>query len=210
MERDYDRWEGNRDSPEWEQNTRRWERDQDMGMSRNPGHKPWRESGAQYGRQFRSSDRMNDQMNRGRTYGREYDARYTEGYDRYGMRNDDWRHMDDYWRDMYRDVYPREGQQGMTSSENRPNYAGRGPRNYKRSDERIQEDLNEQLTQHHMIDATDIEVSVHEGEITLRGTVESRQAKRMAEDIADSIFGAKDVKNELRVQQRPPREERVA
>ena len=112
------------------------------------------------------------------------------------------------WRDMYRDVYPREGQQGMTGMENRPNYAGRGPRNYKRSDERIQEDLNEQLTRHHLLDATDIEVTVHEGEITLRGTVENRYAKRMAEEIAESIYGAKDVRNELRVRQQPPREER--
>src|SRR5215467_677299 len=31
-------------------------------------------------------------------------------YDRYGMDNEDWRHLDDYWRAMYGDVYPREGE----------------------------------------------------------------------------------------------------
>jgi len=154
---------------------------------------------------------MNDQMNYGRNYGREYDTRYAEDYDRYGMQSEDWRHLDDYWRDMYRDNYPREGQQQSNQrSPNRMNYAGRGPRNYKRSDDRLQEDLNEQLTRHHLIDATDIEVTVYEGEITLRGTVDSREAKRMAEDIAESISGARNVRNEIKVQQQDKRGERAA
>jgi hypothetical protein len=32
--------------------------------------------------------------------------------------------------------------------------------NYKRSDDRIEEDINERMTRHGMVDATDIEVSV--------------------------------------------------
>ena len=79
-------------------------------------------------------------------------------------------------------------------------HAGRGPRGYQRSDERIREDVNEHLTQHPEIDATEIEVQVHQGEVTLRGTVENRQEKRAAEDIVERVSGVRDVKNEIRVQ----------
>lgn len=78
---------------------------------------------------------------------------------------------------------------------------GRGPRGYQRSDQRIEEDVCERLTQHGQLDANDIDVQVNNGEVTLTGTVESRQAKRMAEDAVESIPGIKDVHNQLRVQQ---------
>jgi hypothetical protein len=68
-------------------------------------------------------------------------------------------------------------------------YSGIGPKNYKRSDDRIFEDVNEQLTRHHLIDASDIEVSVQDGEVTLRGSVDFRQTKRLAEDIAENVSG---------------------
>jgi hypothetical protein len=79
-------------------------------------------------------------------------------------------------------------------------HTGRGPRGYQRSDARIEEDACERLTHHGMLDASDIQVQVNSGEVTLSGTVESRQAKRMAEDILDTISGVRDVNNQLRVQ----------
>ena len=42
-------------------------------------------------------------------------------------------------------------------------FAGRGPKGYHRSDERIREDVSDRLTDHPDIDATEIEVTVHEG-----------------------------------------------
>ena len=78
-------------------------------------------------------------------------------------------------------------------------YTGKGPRNYKRSDSRIEEDINDRLTEHPMLDATDIEVSVENGDVTLRGYVESRQAKRLAEETADWVPGVMDVHNDLQV-----------
>ena len=86
-------------------------------------------------------------------------------------------------------------------------YAGRGPRGYKRSDNRIEEDINERLTEHPMIDASDVEVSVQNGEVTLRGHVDHREAKRIAEDIAESVFGVKEVNNQIKVKQRGESEE---
>ena len=78
-------------------------------------------------------------------------------------------------------------------------YVGRGPQGYKRSDERIAEDVNECLTRHGRIDATQIQVSVREGEVTLAGSVNSREEKRLAEDAVEACYGVKEVHNQLRV-----------
>ena len=91
-----------------------------------------------------------------------------------------------------RERFGGTGQQGR--------FSGRGPRNYKRSDQRIQEDVYERLSMQNEIDASDITVEVHDGVVTLSGTVEDRRAKRLAEDIAEQVLGVKDVKNELRVE----------
>jgi osmotically-inducible protein OsmY len=79
-------------------------------------------------------------------------------------------------------------------------HSGRGPQGYQRSDARIEEDICEHLTHHGMLDATGIQVQVENGEVTLTGIVESRQAKRLAEDVLDSISGIRDIHNQLRVQ----------
>ena len=79
-------------------------------------------------------------------------------------------------------------------------HRGRGPKDYKRSDERIRDDANDRLTDDSRVDASNITVSVKEGEVTLNGTVTSREAKRRAEDVVDGISGVKHVQNNLRVQ----------
>ncbi|MFN3892116.1 MAG: BON domain-containing protein [Beijerinckiaceae bacterium] len=81
-------------------------------------------------------------------------------------------------------------------------HSGRGPRNYARSDSRINEDVCDRLTDHPMIDASDIEVSVSSREVTLSGTVLTRDEKRRAEDIAEAVSGVTHVQNNLRVKQR--------
>ena len=80
-----------------------------------------------------------------------------------------------------------------------PSYTGRGPRDYRRSDERIHEDVCDRLTEGSHVDAFEIEVRVRDGEVTLSGYVPSRHQKREAEDIAASVSGVKDVINELRI-----------
>ena len=78
-------------------------------------------------------------------------------------------------------------------------HRGRGPRGYQRSDERIREDVCERLTDDPDIDASNLEVTVKGGEVTLSGTVNSREDKRRAEECAEDISGVKDVHNSLRV-----------
>jgi len=86
-------------------------------------------------------------------------------------------------------------------------YAGRGPKGYTRSDERIREEVSDRLTEHDAIDASGIEVSVKDGVATLSGTVDSRWTKRLAEDLAERAPGVRDVMNQITVaDQRAPRE----
>ena len=110
----------------------------------------------------------------------------------------------EYGRQAYGGPYGRErfGAREWSSTEGwrvPGPHAGRGPRGYQRSDERIREELNDRLTAHGHIDATDIECRVVNGEVTLTGFVDSRAAKRAAEDIADDLYGVREVHNQLRV-----------
>lgn len=76
---------------------------------------------------------------------------------------------------------------------------GRGPRGYRRSDARILDEICELLTHDEHIDASEVEVSVAEGEVLLTGTVEHHELKHLAEDIAFRVAGVLDVTNLLRV-----------
>lgn len=86
--------------------------------------------------------------------------------------------------------------------DSRENHRGKGPSGYTRSNERILEDANERLMNDWSVDASKITVTCEDGEITLTGTVDSRSAKRRAEDIVEDIPGVKHVQNNLRVEHR--------
>jgi hypothetical protein len=79
--------------------------------------------------------------------------------------------------------------------------SGKGPKGYARSDERIREQVCDCLTDDPHIDASEIEVQVKAGEVTMSGTVDSRDAKRHAEDLIEHLGGVKHVQNNLRVQE---------
>jgi len=108
--------------------------------------------------------------------------------------------QDDYARDRgfsgggSRNDYARDTVDPM------PSHRGKGPKNYRRADSRIEEEVNEALTQDHHVDASDIVVSVSNGEVTLTGIVGSREMKRRAEDVAERCAGVRDVFNNLRIQ----------
>jgi hypothetical protein len=81
----------------------------------------------------------------------------------------------------------------------RAEHRGHGPKGYKRSDGRIEEDINDRLTDDPYLDASDIEVRVKDSEVTLSGTVMLRQDKRRAEDLSELVSGVTNVQNNLRV-----------
>src|SRR5207244_7295019 len=88
---------------------------------------------------------------------------------------------------------------GIASESRRGRFFGRGPKGYRRSDERIREDVSDRLLTHPDIDASEIEVTVKNGIITLSGTVEDRHEKRLADYIAEDAVGVDDVDNRLKV-----------
>jgi hypothetical protein len=79
------------------------------------------------------------------------------------------------------------------------NFTGKGPRGYLRQDNHILEDVCEALTREPYVDASDIEVDVTAGIVTLKGSVSDRPSKRRAELCVEGITGVHDVNNELRV-----------
>jgi osmotically-inducible protein OsmY len=83
-------------------------------------------------------------------------------------------------------------------------YSGRGPRGYQRGDERIREDICERLTEDPRIDASDVEVQVVNAEVTLAGSVRTRDEKHFTESVVERIMGVREVNNNLKV--RPPDE----
>lgn len=96
-------------------------------------------------------------------------------------------------------THERSGMYSSPSNAMSGMHRGHGPRNYQRSDERISDEIHQLLTFHNEIDATDIDVLVETGVVTLRGAVDSRGSKRLTEDLVEDVFGVKEVHNELRV-----------
>ncbi|MBS1688440.1 MAG: BON domain-containing protein [Bacteroidetes bacterium] len=87
------------------------------------------------------------------------------------------------------------------SGESMGQHKGKGPKGYRRSDERIKEDISDRLSDDSYLDASDIEVKVENCDVVLNGTVDSREAKRHAENLAEAISGVKNVENRIRVKQ---------
>lgn len=81
-------------------------------------------------------------------------------------------------------------------------YIGKGSQFYFRADERMYEGICERMRQHGQLDASQIEVQVENGEVILTGNVTNRQTKRLAEEIAESVSGVRDVHNQLQFRKR--------
>lgn len=76
---------------------------------------------------------------------------------------------------------------------------GRPPKGYRRSDERVKEDICERIMSRGDIDAGDVMIEVSAGRVTLDGVVIERWMKYAIEDIADQCSGVEDIENRVRV-----------
>jgi osmotically-inducible protein OsmY len=76
-------------------------------------------------------------------------------------------------------------------------YSGQGPVGYRRSDEKIFEEVFEVLMRHREVDATNIAVKVEVGVVYLTGIVPTRRMKKLSELAVEKIYGVQDVCNEL-------------
>jgi osmotically-inducible protein OsmY len=88
-------------------------------------------------------------------------------------------------------------QQGWSQPSGEGRHRGKGPKGFQRSDERVKELICERLSEDPHVDATEITVNVQGGKVVLEGSVDSRQTKNAAEDIAEQY--CQDVQNNLRV-----------
>lgn len=78
-------------------------------------------------------------------------------------------------------------------------YRGRGPRGYRRSPERIFEDVCDRLLEDEWLDATDIEVRVEGESVVLTGRVHDEHERVLAGDLTEEVAGVARVVNQLRV-----------
>jgi hypothetical protein len=80
-----------------------------------------------------------------------------------------------------------------------PNFSGIGPKGYIRSDEKIHDEVCEVLFRNPFVDASDVDVKVLNGIVTLSGTIANRSAKKEVERSTENILGVIDVINDLRL-----------
>lgn len=93
----------------------------------------------------------------------------------------------------------RVRKEGTAPNQRLPDFRGRGPKGYRRSDSLIKDDVSEALYRSSEVDASEIEVFVREGNVTLKGFVTSRLQKKNAEATVEHLAGVEDVFNELRI-----------
>jgi hypothetical protein len=105
------------------------------------------------------------------------------------------------YRENYNRLISDRPENGPAAQRRNPDgqHKGKGPRAYRRTDDRIMEDINDRMCDNPYLDASDIEVSINNGEVVLTGTVEDRESKRLAAEIGEDISGVKNVENRLRV-----------
>ena len=162
----------------------------------NRGDRSW------HGSQYENQYNFNRQRNSRNDYRRnESSYNNDSGY----ANNDNYNNQERGWWDKTTDEVSSwfgddEAKRRRRMDEMRENnHRGKGPKNYTRSSERIKEDVNDRLGDHWMLDASNIEVEVNGTEVTLTGTVDSKENKRRAEDVADAVSGVTHVQNNLRV-----------
>lgn len=213
-----------RNEGDWNQRQGNWDYN-DQGNWGNNDQQNWRRGNTGMGgsdlqnwndvQNWRNVDYMRGDYNRGsggystrRTSGRDHDRDYSRN--RYGgdTRNYGNANQGGYNRDWWDrtkdevsswfgddDAERRRDRDRMTENSHR----GRGPKDYKRSEDRIREDVCDRLTDDDRVDASNIQVQVRGDEVILSGNVYSREEKRRAEDLVESISGVHNVENRLRV-----------
>jgi osmotically-inducible protein OsmY len=190
------------------------------GGSSRGGRGRWGEAGTQYGQGESQGDynyrgyQREQHEGSGRRYGQGQGQRYSQSMRNYASgRPSGGRAYGEYSgspsgyfgdesssQGESMDQYGSQGSQGRQwGQQDYGAHRGRGPRGYKRSDDRIREEVCDCLTDDDRLDATNIEVTVKDGEVTLSGYTTSRADKRWAESLAERISGVKEVQNGIRL-----------
>jgi osmotically-inducible protein OsmY len=99
------------------------------------------------------------------------------------------------WRAAGAQFYPGGAYETLKELSQR----GRGPKGYRRSDERLKEIICERLTEDPFIDASDVSVDVSNGEVTVQGAVQVRAQKHAIEDLIADVSGVTEIHNRIRI-----------
>ena len=156
----------------------------------NVGYNSPRDSGRYPGAGYTSSPSVGNDL--GNDYGNRYGSRST------------WNGMSDAGTSMGSNLSSNYGYGSSTSTSGsnamgEGRHFGKGPKGYKRSDERIKEEISDRLWHHAHIDASDLTIEVKDGAVTLTGTVDDRSTKRMVESEIENLSGVEDIHNQIKV-----------
>jgi osmotically-inducible protein OsmY len=194
-------------------NRGRYTGDRDEGYS---SYNDWRTSSGDYNRDYLNygsergaNERSGDDYERYNTEGRNYNrgggnfggGSYGSDYNRNRRGSGEDRDWWDKTSDEVSSWFGDEDAERRRDMDRRRSgqHKGKGPKGYTRSDDRIKEDINDRLSDDVFVDASEIDVTVSQGEVTLTGTVSTRSEKRRAEDLAEEVSGVKNVENRLRL-----------
>jgi hypothetical protein len=204
-------WRGGRSEQDWarreelgrgREHGRGYDRDQEYESERH-GRERFADYYDEPASGSRGGSRSYRDWNDASQHGRGYEERSRQGRGWYGQPEGGRGYEQTYGpgREFGRTRMDEGRVRGGGAWQSRGEHSGQGPKGYARSDDRIREDVCDRLTEDPEIDASNIEVSVSRCEVSLGGTVDSREAKRRAEDCAESVSGVRNVQNSLRVQQ---------
>jgi hypothetical protein len=192
-----------------------WDYDRTRGHNFHPGRRMENDFDSDEGRNrgWDSSGTTRESYGQGSDWRDEHDYGQHSGSDSGNHRHPDSGRMQ--WRANVRDAYYSRGADIDWGDDEDDRYRslrfdrnpqaqkgghfGKGPKNWRRSDERIKEEASESLFRNPRIDASNIELDVKDACVYLRGEIDSRQMKRAAEECVERLTGVSDVRNELRV-----------
>ena len=183
-------WGNEDDRQDWGRghvNTGNFNSDQDYG---NRGRNY---SGGSYGSNYGGYGNM------GNDYNRDWSRNRNAGNDDRDYRKDDNNNWWDRTKDKVSGWFSDDDDDRRDRDRNYPSHRGKGPSDYRRSEDRIREDICDRLTDDDRVDASNISVQIDNDAVILNGTVNSREEKRRAEDLVESVSGVRNVENRLRV-----------
>ena len=166
-----------------------------------PGWSGYGPAGAAEPRRPRSGgySGLGQEPDRGRAYQGSGDRGYgTPGSNREPRRDEGGRGFFDRAADTVASWFGG-AEEGRQAGPHLHGHRGKGPKGYRRSDQRISDDVHDALTDDPFLDASEINVTVTTGEVTLAGVVADREAKHRAERMVERVSGVDHVQNNLRI-----------
>jgi osmotically-inducible protein OsmY len=98
------------------------------------------------------------------------------------------------------DTWGEEQSRAERREEQGQRRADKGTRAQRKPDERLAGEIRDILTNDPELDATEVEVEVEDGAVTISGVVDGSEARLLAEELVESVTGVREVHNRLRVE----------